>query len=121
MTLQPEEERLRERFEAMRSIVESPNQFRVNVLFSKTKLIIHDFVLPQGQIRDLLSNVRFMNLTNIPPQEAYQMDPNVQEDIKQFLMMQQQGIAQLVKIVNDDLNDLKIIQDGLNEVIQLKR
>lgn len=29
MTLQPEEERLRERFEAMRSIVESPNQFRV--------------------------------------------------------------------------------------------
>lgn len=29
MTLQPDEERLRERLEVMRNIVESPNQFRV--------------------------------------------------------------------------------------------
>lgn len=49
------------------------------------------------------------------------MDTKAQEDIKQFLHMQQQGIAELVKIVNEDLKDLKTIQDGLHEVVQMKR
>lgn len=40
MTLQPEEERLRERFEAMRGIVEAPNQFRV----SNALLVKHSFL-----------------------------------------------------------------------------
>lgn len=75
----------------------------------------------QGQIRDLLANVKFINLSNRPPQEMYKMDSKAQEDIKQFLQMQQQGIAELVKIVHDDLRDLKIIQDGLNEANQMKR
>lgn len=62
-----------------------------------------------------------MHCSNRASQETYKMDPKVQEDLKQFLQMQQQGITELVKIVNEDLNDLKTIQDGLNEVIQLKR
>lgn len=40
MTLQPEEENLRERFEAMRSIVESPNQFRVRMRVSKLPIVL---------------------------------------------------------------------------------
>lgn len=63
-------------------------------------------------------------MVNRPPHEIYKMDPKAQEDIKQFLMMQQQGISELVKIINEDLKDLKVIHDGLNEVIhmnQLKR
>lgn len=55
------------------------------------------------------------------PQETYKMETKAQEDIKQFLQMQQQGIAELIKIVNDDFSDLKTIQDDLNEVIQMKR
>lgn len=69
----------------------------------------------------MLSNVRYIHCTNRAPQEIYKMDPKAQDDIKQFLQMQQQGIAELVKIVNDDLADIKTIHDGLNEVFQTKR
>lgn len=55
------------------------------------------------------------------PQETYELDSKSQEEIKQLLQLQQQGIAELVKIVNADMDDLKTIRDGLNDVFQMKR
>lgn len=53
--------------------------------------------------------------------EHYQVDPNVQQDIKQFLKMEQNGINHLVDIINNDLKDLKIITDGMKELIHGKQ
>lgn len=53
--------------------------------------------------------------------EHYQIDKTVQQDIRQFLKMEQNGISHLVDIINNDLKDLKIISDGMNELIRGKR
>lgn len=53
--------------------------------------------------------------------ERYRLDADAQEEIKQFLKMQQGGIAQLVEIVNADLQSLKIIAGGLHELTDKRR
>lgn len=50
--------------------------------------------------------------------ERYKMEPAVQEDIKQFLRMEQTGINHLVEIINTDVVHLKTIRDGMQELIQ---
>lgn len=100
MTLQPEEEVLRGRLEMMYAHLNLPTQFR-------------------GQIQELLASVQIRKKFFTPKNETtYKMDPNVQEDIKQFLKMQQNGIAHLVDIINNDLKDLKTIFEGMNEIIK---
>lgn len=58
------------------------------------------------------------NSGSMQTSERYNMDPTVQEDIKQFLQMQQNGINHLVEIINTDLSHLKTIRDGMQELIQ---
>lgn len=62
-----------------------------------------------------------MGALKIQTGEQYKMEPGVQEDIKQFLKMEQNGISHLVEIINNDLRDLKIISEGMNQILQAKQ
>lgn len=58
-----------------------------------------------------------MNVVDMVKNEKYRMEPKAQDDIKQFLKMEQNGIAHLISIINQDLQDLKIISDGMQELV----
>lgn len=58
-----------------------------------------------------------MNVVDMVKNEKYKMEPKAQDDIKQFLKMEQNGIAHLVNIINQDLQDLKIISDGMQDLV----
>lgn len=63
LSLQPEEEVLTRRFEAMHSQVSAPTQFK-------------------GRISEMLSQLRMRNHIDTHNQERYAMDPIAQDDIK---------------------------------------
>ncbi|KAF5273041.1 hypothetical protein FQR65_LT04783 [Abscondita terminalis] len=98
MALQPEEELLKGRLEMIITQLGLPTQFR-------------------GQLHEIRCN---MNVSGGAPEvsqnQVYKMDPNIQEEFKQFLKMEQKGIAQLVNIIKDDLQNLKIISEGLDQL-----
>ncbi|KAL7300810.1 hypothetical protein TKK_0006376 [Trichogramma kaykai] len=97
-SLQPEEETLTNKFEAMHSQISAPTQFK-------------------GRISEMLSQLRMRRHTENQSQERYTMDPMAQDDIKSYLNMEQQGMAQLIDTVNHDLESLKIIKDGMSELL----
>lgn len=45
------------------------------------------------------------------------MDSVIQEDIINFLRMEQHGITHLVDIITTDLSHLKMIRDGMQELL----
>ncbi|XP_022910266.2 nucleoporin p54 [Onthophagus taurus] len=96
MALQPEEEALRSRLEIMHSQLSIPTQFK-------------------GQLNELISSVKLLSTEQAccSNNERYKMEPKVQDDVKQFLQMEQNGIAYLINVINNDLKDLKLIQYGL--------
>ncbi|XP_043512011.1 nuclear pore complex protein Nup54 isoform X2 [Frieseomelitta varia] len=98
LSLQPEEEVLTRRFESMHSQVSAPTQFK-------------------GRISEMLSQLRMRNHIDTQNQERYAMDPIAQDDIKAYLTMEQQGMAQLIATINSDLESLKIIKDGMSELL----
>lgn len=63
MSLQPEEEVLTRRFEAMHSQISAPTQFK-------------------GRISEMLSQLRMRRHIDSQNQERYTMDPIAQDDIK---------------------------------------
>lgn len=50
-----------------------------------------------------------------PHTEQYRINPEAQEDVRQFIQMEQTGIQKVVETINQDLKDLKTIQDGLGQ------
>lgn len=62
-SLQPEEEALTNKFEAMHSQISAPTQFK-------------------GRISEMLSQLRMRRHTDTQSQERYIMDPIAQDDIK---------------------------------------
>lgn len=98
MALQPEEELLKGRLEMIITQLGLPTQFR-------------------GQLHEIRCN---MNVSGGAPEvsqnQVYKMDQKIQEEFKQFLKMEQNGIAQLVNIIKDDLHSLKIISEGLDKL-----
>ncbi|XP_017882476.1 nuclear pore complex protein Nup54 [Ceratina calcarata] len=98
LSLQPDEEVLTRRFEAMHSQISAPTQFK-------------------GRISEMLSQLRMRNHADTQNQERYAMDPIAQDDIKTYLTMEQQGMAQLIATIHSDLESLKIIKDGMSELL----
>lgn len=98
LSLQPEEEVLTRRFEAMHSQISAPTQYK-------------------GRISEMLSQLRMRRHIDIQNQERYTMDPIAQDDIKAYLSMEQQGMAQLIATINSDLESLKIIKDGMSDLL----
>lgn len=50
--------------------------------------------------------------------QQYRIDAEAQDEIKQLLKMEQSGIAQLINIINTDLQSLNIISDGMKQILQ---
>ncbi|XP_043276307.1 nuclear pore complex protein Nup54 [Venturia canescens] len=98
LSLQPEEEVLTNRFEAMHAQLSAPTQFK-------------------GRISEMLSQLRMRRHVDVQIQDRYTMDPIAQDDIKAFLNMEQQGISQLIDTINSDLESLKIIKDGMADLL----
>ncbi|XP_066586723.1 probable nucleoporin Nup54 [Prorops nasuta] len=95
LSMQPEEEVLTRRFEAMHSQISAPTQFK-------------------GRISEMLSQLRMRRQTDAQNQERYVMDPLAQDDIKTYLSMEQQSMAQLISTIHNDHECLKIIKDGMS-------
>ncbi|KZC08218.1 PREDICTED: nuclear pore complex protein Nup54-like [Dufourea novaeangliae] len=98
LSLQSEEEVLTRRFETMHSQISAPTQFK-------------------GRISEMLSQLRMRNHIDTQNQERYAMDPIAQDDIKAYLSMEQQGMAQLISTIHSDLESLKIIKDGMSDLL----
>ncbi|XP_012253985.2 nuclear pore complex protein Nup54 [Athalia rosae] len=98
LALQSEEEVLTNRFEAMHSQISAPTQFK-------------------GRISEMLSQLRMRRHMDSQNHERYTMDPIAQDDIKTYLSMEQQGMAQLIATINADLECLKIIKDGMSDLL----
>lgn len=98
LSLQPEEEVLTRRFETMHSQISAPTQFK-------------------GRISEMLSQLRMRSHVDTQNQERYAMDPIAQDDIKAYLTMEQQGMAQLIATIHTDLESLKIIKDGMSDLL----
>ncbi|XP_057668098.1 nucleoporin p54 [Diorhabda carinulata] len=92
----PEEELLRGRFEIMHQQLNNPKQFK-------------------GQVNEILSNIKMLAGRYKQSCPSYRLDAEAQEEIKQFLKMEQSGIAQLINIIQTDLKVLNIINDGLKQ------
>lgn len=71
----------------------------------------------QGQINELLSHVKMIE-SSAKQTTVYQVNADSQDEIKQFLKLEQDGISQLINIVDTDLKSLQIITDGLKEMVQ---
>lgn len=99
MAIQPEEEMLRGRLEMITTQLGLPTQFK-------------------GQLQEIRCCVELYEIPESSLNQRYQMDAQVQEDIKQFLKMEQNGIAQLIKIIHSDLKSLKVISEGLEKIIK---
>ncbi|KAJ8921691.1 hypothetical protein NQ315_010601 [Exocentrus adspersus] len=98
IAIQPEEELLRGRLELMHAQLNVPKQFK-------------------GQINELLSHVKMMEGCQKQNNHNYRLDAEAQEEIKQFLKMQQNGIAQLINIINNDLQAIKIMNEGMKQMV----
>ncbi|XP_063975634.1 nuclear pore complex protein Nup54 [Diachasmimorpha longicaudata] len=98
LSLQPEEETLTNRLETMHSQISAPTQFK-------------------GRISEMLSQLRMRKHVDMQNQERYSMDPIVQDDIKAYLSLQQQGMAQLIDTINADMESLKVIKDGMADLL----
>lgn len=100
LALQPEEEALRSQLEALQNQLHAPAQFK-------------------GQVSELLSQMRMQRQEAAHREvERYSMDPSVQDDIKQFLVMEQNGMAHLIETIQTDMATLKIIKEGMTRLLQ---
>ncbi|KAK9736627.1 Nup54 C-terminal interacting domain [Popillia japonica] len=97
MAFSPDEETLRARLESLQSQLGVSTHFR-------------------GKLLELVSSVRLMDTLKVGPHtEQYRINPEAQEDVRQFIQMEQTGIQKVVETINQDLKDLKTIQDGLGQ------
>ncbi|CAG9768757.1 unnamed protein product [Ceutorhynchus assimilis] len=96
IAIRPEEEQMRGRLELIYQALNMPNQFK-------------------GQLNELLSKIKLIESSAIIDCQ-YNLVPETKDDIKQFLHMQQNAIAQLINIVASDLQSLQIITKGLKEM-----
>ncbi|XP_067000209.2 nuclear pore complex protein Nup54 [Anabrus simplex] len=100
LALQPEEESLRSQLETLQMQINAPNQFK-------------------GRLGELLALMRCRSQESTEKDvERYSMDPAVQDDIKQFLIMEQNGMAHLIDTIQSDLASLKIMKDGMTSLLQ---
>lgn len=96
VALRPEEEMLRSQLDAIQSQLSSP-QFA-------------------GRLSELQTQVR-LHKQEVSQQASdnYNMSPAVKDEIKQFLLMQQDAIKSVLDIMQNDEADLKILENDLSK------
>ncbi|KAJ2946543.1 hypothetical protein O0L34_g12598 [Tuta absoluta] len=75
--------------------------------------------LYNGRLNELLCAVRLQRSASAgAPLERYHLDPGAQEDVKQFLSLQQKGMAHLMDTAKKDLAALNTIADGMARLVR---
>lgn len=94
--IQPEEEHLRTMLESNLAELSAPTQFR-------------------GRLNELMSQIKLQNnqMTFTDTTVHCSFDPNSLNQLKEHLSNQQKGISELVKIIKDDLEEVKKMESSL--------
>lgn len=75
--------------------------------------------LYNGRLNELLCAVRLQRSASAgASHERYHLDPGAQEDVKQFLTLQQRGMAHLLDTARKDLAALNTIADGMSRLVR---
>ncbi|XP_049646209.1 nucleoporin p54 [Suncus etruscus] len=97
--IQADEEQLRVQLDTIQSELNAPTQFK-------------------GRLNELMSQIRMQNhFGAVKSEEKYCVDSDLLREIKQHLKQQQEGLSHLISIIKDDLEDIKLVEHGLNETI----
>ncbi|XP_026324020.1 probable nucleoporin Nup54 isoform X2 [Hyposmocoma kahamanoa] len=98
--LSPEEEAIRARLHELASQLAAPPLYN-------------------GRLNELLCAVRLQRSASTgAPLERYHLDPGAQEDVKQFLSLQQRGMAHLMDTAKKDLAALNTIAEGMARLVR---
>ncbi|XP_014680788.1 PREDICTED: nucleoporin p54-like [Priapulus caudatus] len=93
--IQVDEEQLRDQLEAIQNELNAPTQFK-------------------GRLNELMSQIRMQNeMSGMRWEDKYSIDEHLLQEIKQHLKKQHDGISHLISVIKDDMEDLSIIQQGL--------
>lgn len=91
---------LRSKLENMQALVSAPTQFK-------------------GRLSELLSQMRMQrNQWNNTIANEYTLDKDSSEEMISFLSLQQNAMAFLIDTVNKDSKSLKIISDGVKQLVR---
>ncbi|KAJ8734172.1 hypothetical protein PYW07_014723 [Mythimna separata] len=75
--------------------------------------------LYNGRLNELLCAVRLQRSASAgASHERYHLDPGAQEDVKQFLSLQQKGMAHLLDTARKDLAALGTIAEGMSRLVR---
>ncbi|XP_056011625.1 nuclear pore complex protein Nup54-like [Ostrea edulis] len=95
------------------SIQAEEEQLRVQL--EKTQLELNHPTQFKGRLNELMSQIRMQNhLAGTRADISYQMDPGLQQEIKQLLKQQQDGLKHLVDIIKDDSQDVQLMEQNLD-------
>jgi len=98
--LSPEEEAARARMHELASQLSAPPLYN-------------------GRLNELLCAVRLQRSASSGASvERYHLDPDAQEDVKQFLTLQQRGMAHLLDTARKDLAALNTIAEGMSKLVR---
>ncbi|XP_072405722.1 nucleoporin p54 isoform X2 [Chiloscyllium punctatum] len=101
--IQAEEEQLRVQLDTIQSELNAPTQFK-------------------GRLNELMSQIRMQNHVGaVRSEERYSVDGDLLGEIKQHLKLQQEGLTHLISVLKEDLEDVKLIEQGLNESVHVRR
>ncbi|XP_070552255.1 nuclear pore complex protein Nup54-like [Ptychodera flava] len=103
LAIQVEEEQLRVQLESIQAELNAPTQFK-------------------GRLNEMMSQIRMQSQASAARNEArYSIDLALQEEIKQHLKQQQEGIRHLINVIKDDVEDLQLVENGLSDIIHQRR
>lgn len=104
VALSPDEEMLRSKLENMQALVSAPTQFK-------------------GRLSELLSQMRMQRnqwTSASGGGNEYALDRDSSEEMMTFLSMQQRAMQLLIETVNADMSALKVISEGMAEIMRGK-
>ncbi|XP_066501805.1 nucleoporin p54 isoform X1 [Hoplias malabaricus] len=100
--IQVDEEHLRVQLDTIQSELNAPTQFK-------------------GRLNELMSQIRMQNHYGaVRAEEKYIVDTDLLREIKQHLKQQQEGLSHLISVIKDDMDDIKIIEQGLHDSVHVR-
>ncbi|XP_047661326.1 nucleoporin p54 isoform X2 [Tachysurus fulvidraco] len=100
--IQVDEEHLRVQLDTIQSELNAPTQFK-------------------GRLNELMSQIRMQNHYGaVRAEERYMVDTDLLREIKQHLKQQQEGLSHLISVIKDDMEDIKLIEQGLHDSVHMR-
>ncbi|XP_030624408.1 nucleoporin p54 [Chanos chanos] len=100
--IQVDEEHLRVQLDTIQSELNAPTQFK-------------------GRLNELMSQIRMQNhFGAVRSEERYSVDADLLREIKQHLKQQQEGLSHLISVIKDDMEDIKLIEQGLHDSMHVR-